>query len=65
MGSRGKEKHLVLLPVGDKLGDEDVVEYTFSGEKTLGAHIMDSTSKDGTNRKITLAKYEEWKKTKQ
>ena len=65
MGSRGKEKHLVLLPVGDKLGDEDVVEYTFSGEKTLGARIMDSTSKDGTNRKITLAKYEEWKKTKQ
>ena len=62
MGSRGKEKHLVLLPVGDKLGDEEVVEYTFSGEKTLGARIMDNVNNDGTNRKITLAKYEEWKK---
>lgn len=58
--SKGRKKHLVLLPVGNKLGDEDVVEYTFS-EDALSARIMDNLSPEGENRKIALKKYEEWK----
>ncbi len=60
MESRGKEKHLVLLPVGDKIGEKDIIEYTFS-DKSLNARIMDSDDGTGENRRITLEKYEEWK----
>lgn len=61
--SKGKKKHLVLLPLGDKLGDEDVVECTFS-EDALSARIMDNISSDGENRRIAIKKYEEWKRDK-
>lgn len=64
MSSRGRKKHLVLLPIGtNQYGEESVIEYTFS-EDPLAARIMDSQYKDGDVRRITLAKYEEWKKTK-
>lgn len=64
MGSKGKKKHMVLLPVGEKqYGDKDVIEYTFS-EEPLAARIMDSQTKDGSTRRITLDKYEEWKNKK-
>lgn len=65
MSSRGKKKHMVLLPLGTKrYGEESVIEYTFS-EEPLAARIMDSQYKDGEIRRKTLAKYEEWKKTRQ
>lgn len=63
MGSKGKKKHLVLLPVGNKLGEEEVIEHTFS-EDALSARIMDSITPDGENREITLKKYEKWKNSK-
>lgn len=63
MQSKGKKKHLVLLPVGNKLGEEEVIEHTFS-EDPLSARIMDSVTSDGENRKITLNKYGAWKNNK-
>lgn len=60
MRSKGQKKHLVLLPISDQLGDEEIVEYTFS-EDALGARIMDFQDKDGKTRKITIAKYKEFK----
>ena len=62
MRSKGKKKHLVLLPFGNKLGEE-VLEHTFS-EDALGARIMDYNPLDGDEREITFKKYGEWKNNK-
>ena len=61
--SRGKEKHLVLLPFTEK-GYGDIIEHTFTAE-ALSARIMDSISETDENHKEVIKRYEEWKKTKQ